>query len=345
MSIPLASAPFSEFSEYLRDDFPLAELLESATRLTKTRFSVFDRESKSICRRVRLFVPLYVANICVNHCRYCGFQCENEIPRVHLSPEEVFAELDILQGRGFRNILLVAAENPRKCTPSYFAQIITEMKIRGLNPAVEIAPQTVEGYRELAAAGCRSITLFQETYDKEFYRNYHPHGPKSSFSWRYETYSRAGEAGFDFFGFGILLGLAPPREELMRMVAQAREIKERFPVAGISFSLPRIRVAPHGFQPPFPVSDELFIRLYATLRMLFPDAELVLSTRETPEMRNRLYQSCITYTSAGSQTAPGGYLAEETGNFSGEQFPVTDHRSAAEVAGWLAEQGMVAEFG
>ena len=320
--------------EFLRDDFPLSELLESATRLTEQQFR----------RRVKLFAPLYVSNICVNHCRYCGFQHENEIPRVHLSPEAVFAELDILESRGFRNILLVAAENPRECTPAYFAQIITEMKRRGMNPSVEIAPQTVAGYRELVTAGCRSITMFQETYDQELYAEYHPRGPKSTFSWRYETYSRAAEAGFDFFGFGILLGLAPPREELVRMAAQAREIKERFPCAGISFSLPRVRVAPHGFQPPFPISDELFTRLYATLRMLFPEAELVLSTRETPEMRNRLYRSCITYTSAGSQTAPGGYLAEETGNFSGEQFPVTDQRTAAEVAAWLAGEGMVGEF-
>ncbi len=330
--------------DYLRDDFPLPDLVAEASRVTAEHFSAFDEKIGASRRRIRLFAPLYVANICVNHCRYCGFQHDNSIPRVHLTHKEVSRELDILQRRGFRNILIVAGENPQKCTPEYFAQISEEMVRRGLSPSVEIAPQTVEGYRVLAEAGCRAITLFQETYDPELYKTYHPRGPKASFSWRHGTYERAWEAGFNFFGFGFLLGLAPPREELMWMVAQAKNLTERFPLTGISFSLPRIRVAPLGFQPPFPVSDELFIRFYCALRLLFPHAELVLSTRETEEMRNTLYRSCITYTSAGSQTAPGGYYAEETGEFSGEQFPITDNRTAPEVAQWLEKQGIWADY-
>lgn len=337
--IPKAAAP-----DYLRDDYPLAELVAEAARVTAEHFSVFDEKSQARRRRVRFFAPLYVANLCVNHCRYCGFQHDNRIARVHLTHEEISRELDILERRGFKNILIVAGENPQLCTPEYFARISEEIVRRGMSPSVEIAPQTVEGYRTLTDAGCRAVTLFQETYDSELYKIYHPRGPKSSFSWRYETYARAGEGGFDFFGFGFLLGLAPPREELLRMVAQAKSLQERFPLTGISFSLPRIRVAPLGFQPPHPVSDELFVRFYCTLRMLFPEAELVLSTRETEEMRNTLYHSCITYTSAGSQTAPGGYHAEETGEFSGEQFPITDNRTITEVAAWLESQGMVVEF-
>ncbi|MDO4551419.1 MAG: radical SAM protein [Planctomycetia bacterium] len=338
------SSEYSKLSEYLHADFPLSELLERANQQTLAHFSTFDQKTQSIRRRIRLFAPLYVGNFCVNHCRYCGFQHDHTIERIHLTQEEVRQELDVLERRGFKNILVVAGENPQKCTPEYFAEICREIIRRGMNPSVEIAPQTINGYRILTENGCRSITLFQETYDPELYKNYHPRGPKSSFTWRYETYTRAGTAGFDFFGFGFLLGLAPPLEEMERMITQAKKLQAEFPLTGISFSLPRIRTAPLGFHPPYPVSDDLFIRMYCALRLIFPEAELVLSTRETEEMRNLLYKTCITYTSAGSQTAPGGYHAEETGYFSGEQFPTTDNRSVSQIIQWLNSENIIADF-
>lgn len=327
--------------DFLRDDFPLEEMEEMARHKTLENFPSYPDTEKQTAKkhRIRLFAPLYVANLCVNHCRYCGFQHDQEILRRHLSFSEIQRELDVLQQRQFRQILLVAGENPKLCTTDYFCEIIREIRRREMVPAVEIAPQTTESYAAMAKAGNHSITLFQETYEEEKYRFYHPKGPKSSFNWRIATYDRAGEGGFRFFGFGFLLGLAEPKEELRRMMRQAWYLSEKFPLDGISFSLPRIRVAPNGFQPPYPVDDALFIRFYTILRILFPQAELVLSTRETEEMRNRLYHTCITYTSAGSHTDPGGYYAESTGQFSGEQFPITDHRSAKDLTHWLTEHG------
>ncbi|MDO4585302.1 MAG: radical SAM protein [Planctomycetia bacterium] len=330
--------------EFLREDFPLEELLEMARQKTREHFPPATEKKSAEKHRIKLFAPLYLANICVNHCRYCGFQHNQKILRRHLTFPETCLELDVLQQRKFRQILLVAGENPKLCTTDYFCEIIREIRRREMVPAVEIAPQTTESYAAMAEAGNRSITLFQETYDEEKYRLYHPQGPKSSFDWRIATYDRAGEGGFRFFGFGILLGLAEPRAELRRMMRQAWYLSEKFPLDGISFSLPRIRVAPNGFQPPYPVDDTLFIRFYAILRRMFPRAELVLSTRETVEMRNRLYESCITYTSAGSHTDPGGYYAESTGQFSGEQFPITDHRSVEDLTQWLTTRGFDVRF-
>ncbi|MDO4575039.1 MAG: radical SAM protein [Planctomycetia bacterium] len=332
---------FSELEDWLRADFPLEELVTLARKKTEEHFSVADPVTGEKRRRMRLFAPLYAANICMNGCRYCGFQKTRDIQRRHLSFEEVCLELDVLEQRKFKNILLLTGEDPLHCTTDYYCQILREMVRRGMSPAVEIPPQKVSSYAAMAEAGCRAITLFQETYDEKLYPTYHPIGPKSSFDWRIATYDRAGEGGFDFFGFGMLLGLADPVAELKRMMRQACYLRDRYQPVGMSFSLPRIRQAPGNFQTEWNVEDDLFIRMYCALRLVFPKSELVLSTRETVALRNQLYHSCITYTSAGSHTDPGGYYAEKTGKFSGAQFPITDHRTKEQLEEWLRHDGLV----
>lgn len=334
---------FPSARHHLCSDFPLETLMEKAQKLTAEHFH--HGTQRQIC----LFAPLYLGNICVNRCKYCGFQNGNPISRRHLTHEEAMREVDILQRYGFHHILLVAGENPKLCTPEYFSDIIREITARGMESKIEIAPQTKDGYSKIANAGCKSLTMFQETYDAQLYGNYHPSGPKANFLWRLGTFSRAAEAGINVLGLGFLLGLADPVDELLRMMRHARWLTDYYPGTSLTFSLPRIRVAPHGFQPPFPVNDDLFIRMYCTLRLAFPDAHLVLSTRENPELRNLLVKTCITLMSAGSQTAPGGYYEEEQArksgiaHFSGEQFPITDSRSWDDIMKWLSQHHFYVE--
>jgi len=321
---------------------PLEPLVRQATELTCENFARPQAGEAAAARKRRLllYAPLYVSSHCVNHCVYCGFRYPNSIPRRHLSVAEALKQAEILRGRGLRHILLVAGDFPRLTGTAYFAEIIAALSWQKIQTAVEIAPQTAASYAELAAAGACGVTLYQETYNEQLYALYHPRGSKASYDWRLEALERAAEAGIGRLGLGILLGLADPREDLLAMMRHAHYLHARFPDRRLAFSLPRIHEAPAGFEPPYPVDDETFVRLYCCLRLAFPQAELVLSTREAPELRNRLARICITQLSAGSSTVPGGYEDGGTRQRCGGQFPVNDHRSPAEVAEWLAKAGL-----
>ncbi len=348
--------------------FPLDRLSTQARQLTEQHFQVRGGNGSAPARRrMFLYVPLYLSNYCTNHCLYCGFRYPEGIPRRQLSPEQAMREAEVLYGWGFRHVLLVAGDFPSRTTTAYFASILRWLVTKGVQPSIEIAPQSTAAYAELCKAGASGITLYQETYDEEFYRIYHPRGTKASYDWRVEGLERAAEAGFGRLGLGILLGLADPQRDVLAMLRHARYLQERFPDRILAFSLPRIHDAPTSFRIPYPVSDELLIRLYCVLRIAFPKVELVLSTREPAELRNRLARICITQMSAGSSTAPGGYadlLPEATSpsdlhsdlrkaapqgdsprpilelhHRPGEQFPVADHRTPAEVVQWLQSEG------
>jgi 2-iminoacetate synthase len=287
-----------------------------------------------------LYAPLYLSSYCVNHCVYCGFRYPAQIERKQLSAAEAVEEARILHDRGFRHVLLVAGDYPQRMTTAYYVEIIGRLKELGIAPTVEIAPQTTGAYAEMAAAGVCGVTLYQETYNEELYGLYHPRGPKVSYDWRLEGLERAAEAGIRRLGLGVLLGLADPREDLRAMMRHARYLGRRFPECPLAFSLPRIREAPPEFETPYPVDDETFIRMYCALRVAFPKATLVLSTRERAELRGRLARICITQMSAGSCTSPGGYTATHQPRPLGKQFPICDHRRPAEVAASLDHAGI-----
>jgi 2-iminoacetate synthase len=234
-------------------------------------------------------------------------------------------------------LLIVGGDFPSLTTTDYYATIIRGLVREGIEPAIEIAPQSTGSYTELVSAGACGLTLYQETYNQRLYAQYHVRGPKASYHWRLESHDRAAEAGMARLGLGILLGLADPREDLLAMMRHAAYLAERFPDRTLAFSLPRIHQAPADFSIPRPVADQELVRLYCALRIAFPRAELVLSTREPAALRHRLAKTCITQMSAGSSTAPGGYVPD--GEPAGEQFPVVDHRSPAEVAEWLQREG------
>jgi len=320
--------------------YPLPRLTERAAQLTQQHFAAAAGGAAHPRRHcILLYAPVYVSSDCVNYCTYCGFRFPLQIPRRHLTVQESLDQARILRQRGFRNILIVGGEFPSHTTPAYYRQVIQALADDGFEPGIEIAPQTTEAYAELVQAGACSLTLYQETYDRTLYAQYHTRGPKASYDWRLESHDRAAEAGIGRLGFGVLLGLADPRQDLLAMMRHAAYLAERFPDRALAFSLPRIHEAPEGFAIPFAVSDQDLIRFYCALRIAFPQAILVLSTREPPELRNTLAQVCITQLSAGSSTAPGGYGPGQPAEGSGEQFPISDHRSPAEVAAWLEQEG------
>ena len=324
----------------LAPDIALDDLGERARQITQENFAVSDSgDDGAAARRMLLYAPLYLSSHCINHCTYCGFRYPLEIERRHLSTEQATFQAEILRGRGFKHILLVGGDFPSLTTAEYYTEIIGRLVDRGISPAVEIAPQTTGGYAKMVQAGASGVTLYQETYDKELYAVYHPRGTKSSFDWRLEGLDRAAEAGMGRLGLGILLGLAEPQEDLLALMRHGRYLQTRFPDRTLAFSLPRIHEAPDNFQPPHTVDDETFVRFYCVLRVAFPRAELVLSTREPESLRHRLARLVITQISAGSSTIPGGYEDSDVVDPAGEQFPVCDQRTPAEVAEWLGNEG------
>ena len=326
-----------EACEMLDEAYPLASLIEQARELTIERFGEpASADGPGAGRRMLLYAPLYLSNHCINHCTYCGFRYPLQIERSHLTFDQSKVEADILIGRGFRHILLLGGDFPRLTTPDYYGEVIEYLAQKGVATAVEIAPQSTVDYARLVEAGACGVTLYQETYDEDRYAEYHPRGTKAWYDWRFEGLDRAAEAGIKRLGLGFLLGLSDPREDLTAMMRHAAYLQDRYPDRTIAFSLPRIHAAPDSFQLPFQLDDDLFIRLYCVLRLAFPEAQLVLSTREKAALRDRLATICITQMSAGSSTAPGGYETSEC-HRSSEQFPVTDQRSVETVANWLAD--------
>ncbi len=335
--------------------FPLAEAARRAGEITRRGFPAQHEPH----HRILLYAPLYLSSHCTNFCAYCGFRYPHQIERRHLSPQQAVEQADVLARRGLEHLLLVAGDYPRLLRLDYFRQVVGALVERGREVCVEIAPQSTAAYAELAAVGVCGVTLYQETYDPRLYSLYHARGTKRSFHWRLEGLERAAEAGIPRLGLGILLGLADASRDLVAMIRHACYLRRRFPDRKIAFSLPRIHEAPEGFEPPYPVDDETFVRLYCALRIALPEAELVLSTREPAELRDRLAGICITQLSAGSSTLPGGY--EDGGSACqlapapapagaehgvqgarrpGQQFPVADHRLPTEVAEGLRAQGV-----
>ncbi len=278
-----------------------SEFLETFSRrsrqLTQQRFG----------RVIRLFAPLYLSNECVNNCLYCGFSRDNPILRVTLSLDEVKQEADALREQGFRNILLVAGEHPKFVSNDYLRDCIAALHPDWPGISLEVGPLETADYRPLVTAGADGLIVYQETYDRGVYAKMHTAGPKRNFDWRLETPERAYAAGFRRLGISPLYGLADWRYEAICAAAHADYLLRNCWKAALTISLPRLRPCAGEFQPLTRMSDRDLAQLVCAFRILFPDVGLVLSTRESPGLRDALIPLGITLMSAGSHTEPGGY--------------------------------------
>jgi len=328
------------------DNRALGELAGRAAALTRRHFG----------RTMRLFAPVYLSNECINSCAYCGFSRENAIQRVTLEIGQVEAEARHLAAQGFRNILLVAGEHPKFVGGEYLAQCIA--RLRGFVPglSIEVAPMEAEDYRPLVGAGAEGLVVYQETYHRETYRKMHLHGPKKDFGWRMDTAERGGEAGFRRIGIGALFGLWHWREEALALAAHLEYLERTCWRSQITVSVPRLRPAAGEFEPPHPLPDRDFIQLLCALRVTFPTAGIVLSTREPRALRDIVAPLGVTMMSAGSHTEPGGYTGQGRealhltvrgkpvdgtgGAAAAGQFAISDDRDARTMGGVLARMGL-----
>src|SRR5438093_4869495 len=275
----------------------LEPLCQRSQALTQQRFG----------KVIRLFAPLYLSNECVNNCQYCGFSRDNPILRVTLSVDEVLREATALKEQGFRNILLVAGEHPRFVSKNYLADCVRALHDEFPSISLEVGPMEAEDYRPIVRAGAEGLVVYQETYDRAIYAELHTAGPKRDFNWRMETPERAYAAGFRRLGIGARVGLADWRFEALCVAAHADYLQRNCWKAQLTISLPRLRPCAGEFEPLTRMTSRDLVQLVCAFRLMFPDAGLVLSTREAAKLRDGLVPLGITLMSAGSHTEPGGY--------------------------------------
>ena len=304
-------------------------------------------------KRLVLFAPLYISNLCANECTYCAFRARNTaLVRRALTQEEIAREVRWLEEQGHKRILLVAGESyPRegfdyvlRSIETIYATSVGPGEIRRVN--VNVAPLTDEEFRRLKAAKIGTYQLFQETYHRETYGQVHVAGKKRDYDWRVTAMDRAMRAGIDDVGIGILFGLYDWRYEVLALMQHVEHLERAFGVGPHTISVPRIEpatgseVAEH---PPHAVSDVDFRKVIAILRLAVPYTGLILSTRESAETRREVLGLGISQISAGSRTNPGGYEADP-GDACAEQFSLGDHRSLDEVIRDVASLGFVPSF-
>lgn len=304
----------------------LEQMAQRANRLTEQRFG----------KVVSLFAPIYLSNECTNSCVYCGFNVRNPIERLTLTIDQAAAEGEYLNKLGFRHILLVSGEAPHVVTAKYLKKVTEKLRPWFSSIAIELFPMSTEAYRELCACGVDGLVIYQETYNEKLYREIHPAGRKRDYLWRLQTPERGGEAGFRRIGIASLLGLSDWRVEGAFMALHARYLMRTFWKSHITISFPRLRPAAGSFEPPAPVSDIHMVQLLTALRLFLPDAGLILSTRESPYLRDHLIPLGITSMSAGSRTDPGGYTHAAHAE---AQFQIADERSPQAIADVIRGKG------
>lgn len=307
--------------------------------------------------RIVMFAPLYLSNYCVNGCTYCPYHHQNKhIARKKLSQEDIRREVIALQDMGHKRLALEAGEDPVNNPIEYILESIKTVysihhkngDIRRVN--VNIAATTVEEYRMLKEAGIGTYILFQETYNRESYEKLHPTGPKHNYPWHTEAMDRAMEGGIDDVGLGVLFGLELYRYELCGLLMHAEHLEAVHGVGPHTISVPRVRHAddidPADFDGGVDggITDDLFARIIAIIRIAVPYTGMIMSTRENKSMRERALHLGISQISGGSRTSVGGYDEPEPEEENSAQFDVSDNRTLDEVVKWLMDLGYIPSF-
>lgn len=306
----------------------LEPLAQQAQRLTRQRFG----------NTVSFYVPLYLSNLCANDCTYCGFSMSNKLKRKTLDEGEIEKECAAIRELGFEHLLLVTGEHQTKVGMDYFRQHLPAIRRRFSSLQMEVQPLEEHEYAELRTLGLDGVMVYQETYHQAVYGQHHLKGNKQDFFWRLETPDRLGRAGIDKIGLGALIGLSDSwRTDCFMLAEHLLWLQKNYWESRYSISFPRLRPCTGGVEPASVMSEPQLVQAICAFRLLAPDVELSLSTRESPWFRDRVIPLAINNVSAFSKTQPGGYADNHPEL---EQFSPHDGRTPSEVAAALAESGL-----
>ena len=332
-----------------------AVLIEVEDKEIEERIFAIARKLKEQIygNRIVMFAPLYLSNHCVNGCVYCPYHAKNKtIPRRKLTQEEIRREVIALQDMGHKRLALETGEHPKLSPIEYVLESIdTIYSIHHKNGAirrvnVNIAATTVENYTKLKDAGIGTYILFEETYDRATYEALHPTGPKSDWAYHTEAMDRAMLGGIDDVGVGALFGLSNYRYDVVGILMHAEHLEARFGVGPHTISVPRIRPADDIDPKDFPnaVTDEVFRRIVAVLRIAVPYTGMIVSTRESKRSRELVLDVGVSQLSGGSKTSVGGYAEGIENAEESAQFDISDNRTLDDIVGWLLELGYIPSF-
>jgi len=316
----------------------LQEIYEIAGQLKKEIYG----------NRVVIFAPLYISNFCVNNCKYCGYRRDNKIDRLKLNQEQIKAQAINLEKLGHKRIALEVGESPTETPIDYVIDSIKTIyensSIRRIN--VNIAASSVEDYKKLNDVGIGTYILFQETYDKETFEYMHPKSLKGNYDYHLHAFDRAFEAGIEDVGAGVLFGLHKYKNEVLSLIIHNEYLEDKYGVGFHTISVPRLKKATGMNLDEFPhiITDEQFKRLVTIIRLALPYIGIILSTRETQEIRNELIAHGASQESAGSKTDVGGYHDETEDYHHPDQFELSDERSVMEITKDLIERGFIPSY-
>ncbi len=297
-------------------------------------------------RGIQFFTPLYLANFCTNRCLYCGFNTRRDIPRHMLAPEEVEAEARCIAASGLSRILALTGDAPARTGADYLARCTAILARYFSSVGIEVPSMSIAEYAQVVESGVDSMTMFQETYNRELYARLHPAGPKSDFAWRLDAPERAVLGGVRAVNLGPLLGLDDWRRDVFLTAMHMDYLQRHYPQLEVSVSLPRMR--PCGEKPdaaaekafsPLVVSDKNLVQALTAVRIFLPQSGVTLSTREPASLRDKLIPLGVTRVSAGVSTAVGGHSVHKEGADEAPQFAISDPRSVEEMALAVRDMG------
>lgn len=323
---PLSAEEFGILISPAADSF-LEEMATLSRHFTLERFGNI----------ISMYIPMYVSNACTNKCVYCGFNHDNPFARTTLTFSQIEDECKAIKKLGpFENLLIVSGEYPSICGVDYLEKTLEACRPYFHNLTLEVQPMKARDYARLIESGLNGVVCFQETYHRAAYKQYHPKGMKSHYSWRLNGYDRMGEAGLHKIGLGVLLGLEDWRADTVMMARHLRYLQKKYWRSRFSVNFPRMRPSESGYQPKVVISDKELAKLTFAFRIFDHDIDISFSTREAPVYRDNIMKLGVTSMSAGSQTEPGGYCTSPEAL---EQFEVSDSRTPVEVADAIKKQG------
>lgn len=305
----------------------LEQMAQLSRKYTQERFG----------KVISMYIPMYITNSCTNFCVYCGFNHDNPIERVVLTPAEIENECKAIRKLGpFENLLIVTGENPRVAGVDYLEEALHVVRPYFNNLTIEVMPLKSEDYYRLTQSGLNGVVCFQETYHRERYKVYHPKGMKSIFEWRLNGFDRMGQAGVHKIGMGVLIGLEDWRTDVTFMALHLLYLRKHYWRTRYSVNFPRMRPSEGHFSPNVVMTDRELAQLTFAYRIFDHDVDISVSTREAPNFRDHIATLGATSLSAGSKTDPGGYYTYPKAL---EQFAVSDERTPAEVAAAIRAMG------
>ena len=305
----------------------LEQMAQKSQQLTQQRFG----------KTQQLYIPLYLSNMCSNICTYCGFSMHNKIRRTTLNLKQIEEECLAIKKMGFDHILLVTGESERKVGVDYLQQALVVIKKYFSHITLEVQPLEQQEYQQLITEGVDSVLVYQETYHPVTYAKHHLKGKKADFNYRLDTHDRLGRAGIHKMGLGCLIGLEEWRTDCFYVAAHLTYLEKKYWQSRYTLSFPRLRPCAGGMAVKSVMSDRQLLQLICAYRLLNPEVELSLSTRESQLFRDNVLPLGITTLSAGSSTQPGGYAANASTAL--EQFEISDDRSPAVMAALIKSQG------